>query len=490
MFKSIFTLLMSILTLTGCTQPSPIVHSKKGIKLIPFLTKNNNYSFVDEMLVTQIKEEFPFATAFTKTGFAVVGNVEEQSAVINTEGKYVIPYASNSIYLMEVQDLTLLVQETNFTKKLPFWKWDWNIMSSHIKTEALYKQLVVRVLETGQVLFDGKMPEDASDYNFTVYPVADNSIVWNGDLYTIENKKFNQVKRNIELVLDKGRYIPASNNTFEIWELKDKKPILCNLIGKTELSVTIDMQEFVIDSINQERYVAAVPKVLYDTKTKNSYVYPQYDKAFPKQIQVKNEEQAAFLKEASLIYSINNSPYFILGRFNYDHEVWAYDWLYLDQKGDFYTEVPTLDFFITDQVGYTLWPSASMVIPGSQIEKGWKLDKIRYVQESRDLFIVRLKDTADTMQQYGLWNRKDQKWEIQPSCAAIDVLDQQRHLYAIQEVKNGPYRIFNNKLQKQVGDKQYESIYSSGLVKASADDKPAIYFYVDLSTGKEYRETE
>ncbi|WP_144243324.1 hypothetical protein [Sphingobacterium sp. ML3W] len=479
---------MATLTLAACAQESAITTSKTGIELVPYLTKNNTYTYVDKDLNPVINETFSYATPFTKTGFAIVGNLDQASAIIDSKGKTISPYTHSNIYMNEVSGYTLLISETSFDKKLPFWKWDWNIMSSDIKKTVPYKHLEVRVLETGQLLFDKKLADQDDDYNFIIHPIDDNHFVWNGDLYKIANKKFKIVKHHIEEVLDKGRYIPVSKNKFEIWESKTKQPILSNLTGKTAIAVTLNNKEVLLDSINQDRFAPVVPKILYDAKTCNTYIYPQYDKAFPKQIQINTKEHESFLKETSLIYSVNNSPYFILGKFNYDHDVWRYDWLYLDDEGNVHDQIPVMDFFITDQVGYNLWPDASMLIPLENIEKDWQLNKIKYVQESDDLFIILLKHETEKIEKKGLWNRNTQQWDIEPNNTDISILDMKRHLYAVQKEKAGDYIIYNNQTKQQVGQKAYASIYANGMVRKKNDAQKDQYFYIDLETGKEYKE--
>jgi len=123
-----------------------------------------------------------------------------------------------------------------------------------------------------------------------------------------------------------------------------------------QIELTVNNQPFTFDTINQERYVSVIPKLLKDHKQNKVYPYPQYDKAFPNAIHHATAEQLTFLQDVSVIYSVNHSPYFILGRFNYDHAVWSYDWLYLNEKGHLLTEIKVDDFYILNQIGQIVWP--------------------------------------------------------------------------------------------------------------------------------------
>lgn len=487
MIKNILKTCIAIFSITAFGQQSAIVLPKTDLMLVPFLTKNNTYIYVDNALNTVINEPFAKAYPFTKTGYAIVENANYQSAIIDNRGVFVVPYTDGYLSIKEVNGVTLMVQKITFDKKLPIWKWDWNIMEGSVKKTAKYVRIVVRVLETDQLLFDKKMEERNNDFNFNEKRLDELHFVWNNDLYRIENRRFKKVKTSIDGVLDKGRYILSSKNKFAIWDVKTNKEVFRNLVGKASISVVVNKEKTLLDSINLDRFTPRIPKVLYDDKTENTYVYPQYDKVFPKHITVETAEQAQFLKDVDLIYSVNNSSYFLLGKFNNDHDVWAYDWLYLDDKGKVHTHITVSDFFVSDRIGYLVWPSPSMVVSSEHINKGWRLHKVKYIHGSGDLFVVRLLQVGDNQERYGLWNRTAQKWEISPEYTVITVLDSERGLYATQKEKDGAYSIYNNAIKQQVGQKTYAGINADGLVKQRTE-QGTYYFYINLETGEEYKE--
>ncbi|MDH5826665.1 hypothetical protein [Sphingobacterium faecium] len=486
MFKFIVTSFVTACFTTVCAQHTLVV-PKTTVQMFPYLTKENTYVYVDSCFTPVLKDTFSYATPFYKSGYAFVANTEQESALIDSQGKLIESYTESMLKLEEVNGLTILIKETGYEKKLPFWKWDWNIMSTHIKKTAAFVHIQARILESNQSLFNKKVRDGENDHNFSFYPLDDRHVVWNGDLYKTENKSFRKLNSKIDETLDSGRYIKTSSQKFDIWNTKNKQPLLSHLTGRTSLSVTIRDEEVVLDSINQDRYAPTIPKILYDERSQQAYLFPQYDKAFPKHIVFKNQEQEDFLKETKLIYSVNNSPYFILGKFNYDHTIWAYDWRYLDDKGNFLEEISVQDFFITDQLGNILWPSTTIILDDYSIEENWDFHKIRYVQESKDLFIISLKHKIENLNKKGLWNREAQYWELEPGYSEIIVLDVQRELYALQQGIDGEFILYNNKKRKQIGHKSYASIYPNGMVSKMIDGQKPIYFYIDLETGKEYR---
>lgn len=95
------------------------------------------------------------------------------------------------------------------------------------------------------------------------------------------------------------------------------------MVGTPSLSIRYGTETIKLEEVNKDRYEPEIPKLLVDRKTDEVYVFPQYEKAFPKEIKKATAAQIDFIKKTSLVYSINNSPYFLLGVFNYDHAVWA-----------------------------------------------------------------------------------------------------------------------------------------------------------------------
>lgn len=85
----------------------------------------------------------------------------------------------------------------------------------------------------------------------------------------------------------------------------------------------------------------------------------------------------------------------------------------------------------------------------------------------------------------GLWNTNSQTRSLEPNYFNIESLDVKNEIFALQKEEKGSYTVYNNKTKQQIGDKSYESIYSSGWVKNKTENKS---YYIDLLTGKEYKD--
>lgn len=491
-----FTIISSILNLllmTSCVTESDKALAttidktiKNRIDWIPYLTNKGDYTYVDKELNRPIQESFAYAEPFLPTGYAIVGDRDRRNGIIDSRGKLVQDYTDDTIDLSAVGDLTLMRIVREYEKKMPIWKWEWNIMGGNVRKEQTYHQVQIRVLETNQTILSEDVPYDEDSFSLYHLKLDDNHIILNNLLYEIKNRKLKKMKQAMAYNLDNGRYIPYSNGQFDIYRAGAKQALLSDLSGTTELQIQVNNRPFLLDSINQDRYAPELPKLLHDKRSDQIYVFPQYDKAFPKQIHQATAEQVAFLESVSLVYSIHNSPYFILGRFNYDHDIWAYDWLYVDKQGNLAEEVQINDFYILDQVGYLVWPDKYMLFSEKELQKDLGKRKAQIVDQSDNLYIVKTQRENEEPKD-GLWNAASQEWEIQPDYHSLKALDGAKQIFALQKENDGNYCLYNNRTKTTFGKNSYKNIYTNGLVHLD-NQKTDVFFYIDILTGKEYRE--
>lgn len=457
--------------------------AQESTSWIPYLTKNNDFIYVDKNLNKQIDQSFYHANKFIKAGYALVQNQDDKDAIIDSKGNYIVDFTDESLALNTFRDLTFVMKKLEYDKKMPVWNWDWNIMGGDVKKTKRYVKYEIKVLETNQVLFSKDIQYGYETFTLNYDSIDENHIVMNNTLYEFKNKKFKKIRSDIELVLNDKKYIPTSENKFSIYSIDSNKPLFSDLVGTDKIELSINNQAYVLDSINQDRYAPNVPKLLQDPKTNKIYAYPKYDKPFPTQIKHATDEQLLFLRDVSLVYSVDNSPYFILGRFNYDHAVWAYDWLYIDQDGNLLNEINVKDFYILDRIGYLVWPDQHLIMSKNELEKDNKIHKISYVFQSNNLFNVKMKNGKE-----GIWNCESRIWILQPEYYSILILDLEQEIYAIQKEKEGKFILYNNKTKQQIGSKSYDSISGNGYVRITNEKGEHLYYYVDVYTGKEYRE--
>ncbi|MDR6545625.1 hypothetical protein J2810_001673 [Chryseobacterium rhizosphaerae] len=487
---SIFCMLTSV---TACTQErkdnSPWIPSKpKATHAIPFLTGQNDFVYVDKTSLKPVtNQKFRSASVFTATGFAVVGNGKNEYAVIDGNGKTVLDFSTSEINLNVVNGLTFYKRDIEYEKKMPVWKWDWNIMGSGIKKEQTYHKIEIGILESKQVLLHEDIPYLEDNYYLDFIAVDESHLFWNGTLYEIKKNGLSKIENNIAELLENKRFLKSSNANFSMYELGQKKAIHSGLKGTEALPLQFGRETILLKDVNKERYEPEIPKLLLDSKTNDVYPFPQYEKVFPKEIIKATASQIDFIKKTSLVYSITNSPYFLLGVFNYDHDIWAYDWLYIDTKGNVTDSIDTYSFKVLDQVGNMVWPDRKMILPTQFIDKNWKFGKINSYQGMNDTYFIRIEDEKK-LRTMGLWNSKTKTWEIKPEYHDISVLDAEKQMYALQKEEDGLYILYDQKNKKNIGSKGYRSINSDGLVTVQLNSRENIYYYIDIYSGKEYKE--
>ncbi|AZA83543.1 hypothetical protein C1637_15190 [Chryseobacterium lactis] len=487
------SILFMLTSVTACTQEkkgdSPLVTSKmKTINSIPFLTKQNDFVYVDKTSLKPVTgQKFRSASVFTPTGFAVVGNGKDEYATIDENGKIVLDFSTSSIDLNVINGLTFYKKEIEYEKKMPAWKWEWNILGSGIKKEQTYHKIEIGVLETKQILLDEEIPYLEDNYYLSFVSVDENHVFWNGNLYEIKNSRLKKIEQNIAELLENKRFLKASNAGFSMYELNQKKAIHNGLKGIETFSIQFDKETIILKDVNKERYEPEVPKLLADPETNDVYPFPQYEKVFPKEITKATDSQIDFIKKTSLVYSITNSPYFLIGVFNYDHDIWAYDWLYIDTKGNITDSIDSYHFKVLDQVGNLIWPDRKMILPNQFIDKNWKFGKINSYEGMNDLYLIRIEDEKG-LRTMGLWNSSKKIWEIKPEYHNISVLDTEKQIYTLQKDDKGLYTLYDNKNKKSIGSKAYQSINSDGLVSTVINSGQTKYFYIDIYSGKEYKE--
>ena len=487
------SILFVLASVTACTQEpkdnSTLTSSKmKIINSVPFLIGHRNFVYVDRISLKPVNnQKYQSATPFTSTGFAVVVNEKNEYAVVDERGNIVLDFSTEEINLNVINGLTLYKKDIEYQKKMPIWKWDWNIMGSGIKKQQTYHKIKVGVLESQQVLLHEDVPYLEDNYYLNFMSVDENHVFWNGTLYEIKKKRLNKIENNIAEMLEKKRFIKGSSETFAIYGLNQKKAIHDGLKGTEALSILFGKETITLKEVNKERYEPEVPKLLVDRKTNDVYPFPQYEKVFPKEIKKATASQIDFIKKASLVYSITNSPYFLLGIFNYDHDVWAYDWLYIDTEGNVADSIDNYDFKVLNQVGNLVWPDRKMILPDQYIDKNWKFGKINYYTGMNDSYLIRVENEKQ-LRTVGLWNSGEKSWEIRPEYHDISVLDTEKQIYALQKEQDGLYMIFDNKSKKNIGSKAYKSINSDGLVSVKDRSGQTMYYYIDIYSGKEYKE--
>lgn len=198
---------VNLILLMTCGQTTVVAQNKEAANWIPYLTKNNDFIYVVRNLKKQIEGSYAHAGKFTETGYAIVTNQDRKSAIIDASGKIVVDYTEHDLELTIVNNFTLLMIDYEYEKKMPFWKYDWNIMGGDVKTTKNYTKSEIRILETNQVLLKQDVPYSEGPIYLSPRILDDTHFVLHNNLFEIRKNKFVKISNPIAMSLEGGRYI-------------------------------------------------------------------------------------------------------------------------------------------------------------------------------------------------------------------------------------------------------------------------------------------
>ncbi|WP_010253647.1 KWG repeat-containing protein [Myroides injenensis] len=191
--KTFCLLILSLFSLTStASQKKQIKPPKNTLDLIPYKTKNNTYIYVNRDKQPVFDTEFTSAELFTSTGFAIVTNSEHNQAIIDSNGKIVLPFKNYQIKLYPIGNLTVVKTEKTYTANHRFWEREFNIFSSSVK-DVIRIKTDVFILESQQHLLSAHMSRD--EENTYIKVINNNSFLINNDYYQLKNKRAKKIKR-------------------------------------------------------------------------------------------------------------------------------------------------------------------------------------------------------------------------------------------------------------------------------------------------------
>lgn len=492
MKKLFYTFLFCTYALSACSQNKEVPLFEKtstiASSLVPFLTKKGNFIYVNrQTLQPAFTEAYEQASLFTSSGYAIVVNDKNESAVINTEGKKIIQFSEYDINIEQINGLTFYKKELEYSKKLPFWKWGWNILGSGFTKEETYHKIEIGVLESGQVIEKVTVPYSYDDYYLSFQPVGSDRVFWRNQLFTIKKNKLVRSVKKVVDVLEQERYVLQNKDVFTFHYLNNSKKVSHPLKGTHSVGFTFQETTLVLNNLNTERYEPALPKLLVDQKTQEILVFPQYDKVLPQQIKQATAEQFAFLQKTSWLYSIPSSPYFLLGAYNFDEDNSFIEWRYLSIDGILSDTIPLQSFQAVDQVGNLLWPDAQLILGEKLLKESRQWGAIKKIIYYDPFYLITFSNDKNC-KNVGVWNAISQQWDVEPHYQSVLMLDKENQMYGLQKHDQQGYTIYNHVTKKNLGNQNYDYATSDGWVRVKQTDGTYTSYYIDWKTGTIYRE--
>lgn len=451
--------------------------------VFPFLTKHKKFIYVDADFNSVIAGEYKRASLFTVTGFAVVMNESFQSAVIHKKtGALVIPFGPHEIDLAVVNGITLFRKTLDYNSPKRFWNWSYNLFSGLNKT-VMRSSIEIGIIETNQRLFFKRMM--ANTYpkpNLSPVAIDKEHFLLNSTLYRIKDRKVSKLKNNIVRLTALNTLLKKHKAAYSLLSVSGKKLINESFVAAEGWQFNTSYETIQPRGLNERLMPNSFPKILKGKKSGKIYSYPDFDKSLPTEISGADTTVIQQLKNISVIVSVPASIYFLLGYPVNENN--RYGWLTIDQYGNLLSDLPVENFYVTSQLGEVLWPDKANILPGEALKDGWALHKLTKVSGPGKRFIAVLK--KEDKQLTGVWDQSGQNWLIPAVYNKLLVLDAEKDIYAVEQVKDGGYQLYHAKTGSGISNNFYHTIAANGYAGRKDNNGTVVYFFIDIYSGKEF----
>ncbi|HLR38105.1 MAG TPA: WG repeat-containing protein [Chitinophagaceae bacterium] len=502
----------------GCTSRDKSAPSADKDHLTPWLATNGRFGFVDSVGKLVIQPEYSDVRLF-KNGFAVVKK-DGKYGVINTKNEVVVPFKYAAAEIEDRGGYTFLVTKKEYNAWWNFWEWKiWPGLSflgsstgPFLLTKVPKAQWEVRTLPQRQKLYSKRKLD--FDLGVSYWNKG-----WQPSRYIPENlkpnrltrhyfrlgKRFYRIAKNEKLKKQSGKMVKLLNDSTFIYR-KGKQYYVENAEGKILQHKRYTKEDKLFtQTFSGDRIVIPVKNPdmppyriiqhpLYKDDSGHFYIYPAMDMAFPSEvgdykhdtIEVPGNE---ILKAAVLVSPWNEDDFLIL---SFAGSKRGYRVYFLNRNGQWENSMPNYNNIVPNHSSRDL-----VIIHGKQflsIDDQFHIKKFPGdfipIWGHSDWYFV--KDAAS--QKYGLYHLKEQKWLIEPKYYALETTAQPDvAIYSVEAKdsthKTVKYGLLNMETQKEITPPIYHWIEEDGRVRISGKEKN-IEFYIDLKTGREYRDKE
>ncbi len=491
-----------------------LAQGKQNSALFPWLAKSKKMGYCDVNGKLVIEPMFEVANPFVN-GYAVVGD-KNNYGVIDEFGKIIVPVQYSNIELQKKGRFTLLIQKKEYNSWMRFWNWkilpDFNVLSTNssgpfLATKVPRAVWTIKHLPDQKILFNGNRSDAEGgkywknswsptsgipdDINISS---AGNILMVGNNLYQLgTDQKLKKIANNVFDIIDSNAVITFEKNAYFKSSLTEGK--IENYIAIDSIMVSVGSNKTIeIKKRNAGVYpFATITTDLFKDKTGKTYFFPDLEKPFPTNIadyKTSNETVSAeeIMAKAFVVASIPDSKYFlVVSAFGKRPTNSA---LLLDGDGKWNTNIPVYEGF------EKMLPNGEMFFTRAE-KKGilnntldFKIlpfDREAYpINFSPIMFIG--KDAAS--KKYGIYNVLSEKWQIMHLYNFLTTtIEAGVAVYSLEEsrTKNEKYGLLNIKNHSQITAAIYDKITADGYAYKTENEQQ-IKFYINLNTGKEYRE--
>lgn len=467
-------------------------------KLFPWRGSKGMFGYCTKEGKVIIMPQYISASPFVND-YAIVQK-QEMYGVIDRNGKEILPFQYKMIELKGITNATTIAITRipyNAWWKLGRWRFwpGFSMMgTSHDKrlfdTKVPMMQWELVHLEQEKIFAGKAVDPGTSQTPFSLYDfrINDHHMLINETLYTITPKGIKKTADDIFCVTDDYTLLQQKGKRFVKIDW-NAKPVDSKTFEKTSrLSAVTGGREVTTGNFTFDFSATPTTYCFADEKGKQ-YVFPNFTHPFPGHIEPYPD--AGFTADSILITAMQIIAAPATGHFLiYGHKAGKRHFFMLDKYGNWETDVHQLQGFTVEGVsGETEFPTAGQLDIGRPLPDGFSVTSFYKASGLIHCYLIKgtYENDDETLSRYGIYDNHQKKWKLQPRYASLHPLDEDEEFWAYQLEIHGLWGVINIQNKDIVIPPKYEAINPDGRVFQTLDKK-RIYFYIDVRTGKEYRE--
>ena len=466
--------------------------------LYPWKSKSGLIGFCDQDNQIKISPQYEDASLFTNE-FSIVQK-DGKNGVIDKTGTVKLDDEYDRIELVAIGKETLAITKRTYNAWWKIQKWKifpgFSVMGGTndkrwFNTDVPRINWRVILLRNNQTIINSNHNPYEYPYPSSRIQSFQDKILINDQLYQIGKEKIRLVCDNITAIFANATLLQKKGNSYQI--LDQHLQPLNNDTFKIPAVITVEVNGYQ-QEIKTERIDGGISVKLnfIQNQDQHVFIYPDLNKVFPKKIAPYFDQKIAassIFEHASMIYSIPNSPYFII-RSNVKNKSAFY---ILHQNGTWESDrKKTKDFIIRSNSGNVLYPSIHDLGIDAVLPKNFAVKRIERTMSNKNWFYVSGMSKPEVLPLSGIFDSANKRWVLPLAYSSLAEMKAHPYIWKFEQenekdYKKKKYGLINLHTGKIIVPPIYNTLNTDGKAGIYGTDK-LNEFYINPVTGKEYRE--
>ena len=466
--------------------------------LYPWKSKSGLIGFCNQDNQIKISPQYEDASLFTNE-FSIVQK-NGKNGVIDKTGAVKLDDEYDRIELVAIGKETLAITKRTYNAWWKIQKWKifpgFSVMGGTndkrwFNTDVPRINWRVILLRNNQTIINSNHNPYEYPYPSSGIQSFQDKILINDQLYQIGKEKIRLVCDNITAIFANATLLQKKGNSYQI--LDQHLQPLNNDTFKIPAVITVEVNGYQQET-KTERIDGGISVKLnfIQNQDQHVFIYPDLNKVFPKKIAPYFDQKIAassIFEHASMIYSIPNSPYFII-RSNVKNKSAFY---ILHQNGTWESDrKKTKDFIISSNGGKLMYPDASDLGIERALSTNFNIKRVEQIYGNKSWFLVTGSSKNGTETRSGIFDTTNQNWILPMEYTSLNELTAYPNLWRFELENESDFRkkkfgLIDVSTKKITVSPQYNSLDAdakAGIFNGEKWD----YFYINPLTGTGYKE--